>query len=388
MPRFNFSVRSLRFPKEVGTNDVPNFILFTPMKMEFGKFDANQLDSYGNTFDTKKRSNVSIAGESISNNPVDQLRNGTGGIIENLANGANSLLSSVSNFLDGKNFNLKGNFDLFGGKLSARVDIGNLGLNDSGFQGPSKVHKQKGISLYMPPEISHNLNAGYDVQGLGATGAGILQGAEGVMDILGTYAETGNITDADKKTLKDSAVGFGAGVLIDKLKNVGAAKNLLQRYNGRVANSYTFAVFNGMQHRKFSYNFRLVARSEDDTRMIKDICDSFMDYMLPVKNDGTAIHFYDMPYMWEIGYYRWDNENEFMDQPNECFLESCNITYSGDGMGHTHNNGAPLIVNLALSFVEVQPMFSSGNGDTTGDAALITKGSGSPTPMNFQGGNR
>lgn len=355
MSRANFNYKSLRFPREVGSNEVPNFVLFTPVKLEYGKFDSNFRNKYGNTFETKDLTGGDFGGSGYTN-PIAQVRSGFGGIVSNLANGALSALKSVV----AGNVNLTGNFDLFGGKINARVDIGNLGLKESGVQGSSKVTSKAGICLYMPPGIAHSLGAKYSAQELGAIGVTAL-GMESINTMMTNGIFTAEMADA----FMNDAASFGAGAVADKVRKNSFASSVVQRGTGRVINSYSYQMFGGMEHRSFSYSFKMVARSNEDSNVIKDVCDQFMEYMLPVKDTQNDFHLYDIPHMWDISYHRYDAENRFMDQPNRCFLQSCDISYAGDqAMGFTHNDGAPLSVNLTLKFVEVEPMFSSGGGNS------------------------
>lgn len=365
MGRLDFRFKPLRFPREVGSYEVPNFVRFVPKKIEYGKFNKEFQNEYGNSFSSANKTGGSFAGSGYAN-AESQLRDGVGGIIDNIANGAKGILSSLSQ----GNFNIAGNFDLFGGNLTARVDIGNLGLKATGLQEDSKVTSKTGINLYMPPQLASQLGADYSKAELGAlfaaamgmdTTAAIADSVKKAMGGDFGAAMESALSGGVEGLLKDGVDG-GIAYGIDKARSNATARNTLQRFSGRVMNSYSYQMFNGMKHRQFNYSFRLVARNQDDTHVIKDICDQFMEYMLPVKDPDNTFHLYDIPHMWDIEYYRHEELNTFLDQPNRCFLQDCNVVYSGDGMGHTHNNGAPLIVDLSLSFIEIEPMFSSGKG--------------------------
>lgn len=383
MGRLDFTFKPLRFPKEVGSNEVPNFVRFIPKKIEYGKFNSEFRNEYGNSFKSANKTGGSFGGSGYSN-AAAQLKDGVGGIIDNLANGALGILDSLSS----GNFNLAGNFDLFGGNITARVDIGNLGLKGTGLQEDSKVTSKTGINLYMPPQLASQLGADYSKAELGATLAAAL-GLESAASMM-TAVKDGDFANIDTSMFEGLISEGGAlasSYATDKARSNSTAKNVVQRFGGRVMNSYSYQMFNGMNHREFNYNFRMVARSQDDTHVIKDICDQFMEYMLPVKDPDNTFHLYDIPHMWDIEYYRHDSINTFLDQPNRCFLKNCNVQYSGDGMGHTHNNGAPLIVDLALSFIEIEPLFSSGAGATSKMSSSNPFSQNDQDARTFRGGN-
>jgi len=388
MAALDFSTQSLRFPRnELGTDKVPNFVRFQPVKLEYGNLKGNELDEFGSSFGYKQKSDVtnSIVGlPDVSGNPLTQVKSGIGGIIDNIANGAKSILNSLSNGA----FRLSGAVDLFGGNITARLSIGDLGINTAGLQEDTKATRLPGINLYMPPGLKSSLSANIAQQEMGQTMQAILSGGDDFIKAV----ETGNFKSPD---VNNAATAIVKGLGIDVARKMGGAAAAYQRGSGRVANSFSMAMFNGMQHRTFSYEFKLIARNAEDTQVIKDICDSFMAYMLPTRAaGGSDLHFYDIPYMWDISYCRFADINEMLDQPNRCFLQNVDIAYSGEGMGMTYNNGAPIDVTLSLQFMEVEPMFWDGKTNDGNAIREVVKynnqvtGSGSPTPMNRQGGRK
>lgn len=341
----------LRFPREVGTNEVPNYITFRPVQINFGPYgDAGSLEKHGNAF-SKKSSSGGFSKPSSKSTTKKKGRFEK--FVEGAIDGAASYIKqSFSNAVQRVGSGLISK--ITGGRLQARVDLSNLSslmYNEGKGKGSTKVTKMPGINLYMPPSLQMKLSGKYAKTALGAFGATAVQFADnnGFEKFKETYSSHDN-----KKLAVNSIVA-------DFIRADGTSSALLQRGAGKISNAYTYAMFNGMEHREFSYSFRLVARNKDDTDTIKSICDSFTYYMLPVKPDGQ-MHFFDIPYMWEISYNRYDNKNAYLDQPNECFLKDLDIKFNTDPtFGHTHDNGAPLDVTISVSFMEIEPLYRKDN---------------------------
>ena len=111
------------------------------------------------------------------------------------------------------------------------------------------------------------------------------------------------------------------------------------------------------------------------------MCDRFMEYMLPSKPDNTTNHhIYDIPYVWNIEYYRKTEKNTFLTQPNQCALKDVQIKYNS---GHTYNSGAPLEVELSLTFIEIEPLYRTSSPTTDSSGSGVNKRKGNKfTPMN------
>ena len=365
---------SLRFPKEVGTDEVPNYITFRPTVVDFGTYQSGKglKESYGNAFNFNQKSRVQRGGSfSIGNqnlsligsrrDPFAQIKSQVGGIFDNLSNGVNALLGGLSDPF--KNFSYTHDISLFGGLFEGRVNLGGLNLDPQLRTSATTLTKLAGVNLYLPPELSHSLQANYAQQDLGGLGSA----AVNALDQGFYFNENGGSYGG---AAIDTAGSVISGLINDVTKD-GVLGTAFQRSTGRVSNNYSFTIFKGMQHRKFSYSFRLIARNANDSVVIKDICDTFMFYMLPVRSTDSFHHF-DIPCMWEIGYNRYGKPIELLDQPNNCFLENVSISYGKDGLGQTYNNGAPVDVTIKLSFMEIEPLVRT-DGDIRKTETLLSQ---------------
>lgn len=336
----------LRFPKGVGTNEVPSFIVFRPMKAKFGTYDSliDMKDEHGSSFAAKTPADYNVS-QFTSAGGLQGLMNqvtGVGGIVDNIANGALSSLKSIA----GGALNITGDVSLFGGAINAKLNIGDIIGGFLGKTTQTTAVSGNSINLYMPPELEMGLNANYATENVKATTVAAIQSFDKIKAAKGFNGNIDALIETAIAGATSAATEFATS------GQIGAANQIM---TGRAGNNYTFRLFNNMSHRSFSYSFRLIARNAKDTEVIKGICDNFMEYMLPIKSQ-SELYFYDIPYMWDIKYMHLGSENAYLDQPNMCFLENVAIKYGTDGGGHAYTNGAPIDVTLTLQFTEVEPL--------------------------------
>lgn len=366
---FNNRRTSLRFPTEIASDEIPNYITFTPTVVEFGAFrnGPDAASTYGNAFIKPSLRNYNITPSTQTlragpasitlNNPFQTLRNRIDGFVQGIAEAAN-VNFDLPGGLGNVNFNLAG--DGINNIISGRLNLGsfNIDIGKAIQQNPNTVTSLPGINLYLPPELASKVQARYNAKDLGAAGQ------EAINFVGNSLADNLNIDTVSR--IATAALG---DIVSEPLNGV------IQRSEGRAKNNYSYAIFNGMEHRKFTYKFTLVAKNKQETKTIKDICDAFMYYMLPIQSPDD-FHFFDVPCMWKIGYYSYHLQGDkipYFDQPRNCFLESANVTYGNGALGHTYNDGAPSTVNLELSFMEIEPLLRV-DGDRVNSRGPLSMG--------------
>ena len=353
---FNKDKVSIRFPTELGSAEVPNYITFRPEAVDFGTSKGQSTkENYGNPFTRQDfvtanrttgtnaiRANISNGTSIVVHNPFEVLSKQIGGVVDSVANNVKLAFEGF------KNGNVQ--FDLNaapggGINVAGRLNLGSVGINlsNGNTQSPNTITSLGGLHLYLPSELKSGLNVSYNEASAGASG-------QFALDFAGnSYSGAGEF-------LTKNATNLAATVLQDVLSD--QMSTVIQRGTGRAKNNYTYAIFNGVKHREFSYSFRLIAKNEEESIKIKKICDYFMFYMLPVKSQDS-FHFYDIPPMWDISYRSFYLKGEkipYFDQPNKCFLTSVDISYGKDAFGHTYVDGAPATVDLSLKYMEIEPL--------------------------------
>lgn len=378
----NNSFQSLRFPQEVGTEQVPAWIRFEPVEYEYGT-----LENYGNSFgnsggsvfaNTSTTNNYSALGNSsLLNNltasnfsfnrgPLNiTVQNPIGGIVQNLVTGAENYISNLTGGL--VTANISTIFNNTTSIISGRVDISSALTQTQRMRiGRTTSFSQGSINLYLPNKLDTKTGVDVKTGNLGAAGAAVINS---LRDFQNTGV-TGN-------TIANSITDILANTLVEYTARNEKLRTGLAIAEGIVANNYSYAVFNSVRHREFSYTFKLIAKNEAEAEEIKRICDMFIYFMLPNKIQAQAFSFFEIPAAWKIRYYYNNEEMKYHLQPKECFLKDVNVTYGGESLNALHNNGAPLEVELSLSFIEIEPLYresttvtnrySLGGGDLTSD---------------------
>ena len=348
----SFNFKSLSFPRNVGTDEVPNYIRFVP-----------KIIQYGGTKSLREGTNAigapSLGGSSSSVRPGSTFT-GLGGVTENLqaavgniqafGDGVNSTIGNITSAVqDASNqfSNSPGSFtDLVkaGGTVINKVlDIKVDDLVQGLLMGKDTLQSTGSINLYMPQNLETNSSVDYETAALGGTGAA-----------------TAEASRAEKLDASAVAGQLIPGAIQDLLSS-GNRRAVIGIVTNRVTNNFSFQVFNSVLHRQFAYEFRMMAKDENESKAIKDICDMFLFYMLPARTVEGNIGLYEVPCQWEIEYLRKGSTLAFHMQPKNCFLQSVDVSYGGDAGNSTYNDGAPMDVTIRLQFIEIEPLYRKGD---------------------------
>lgn len=200
--------------------------------------------------------------------------------------------------------------------------------------GPNAVN----IFLYQPPGISVSDGANYVNFNLGEL-TGITSFA---MDVA---KGNRNVTSSD----------ILAGALIAKNKLGGAESSFRLRNKaalkaGVATNPHTRQVFEGVNIRNFSFSFKLVAQSAEESKMATDIEKTFRKFLYPKKAGGIALTY---PPLFYIKFYsEGGKENHYMPKIKPCYLTGLESAFNETANAMHAGTGAPIEVNLTVSFQE------------------------------------
>ena len=143
-----------------------------------------------------------------------------------------------------------------------------------------------------------------------------------------------------------AALKFGQGVLYSQGK----------AYNPRAA-----ILFNTVNFRDFTFNYRLIARNPTESQQITDIVRAFQTYMLP-SYFGESNSGFNYPLEFGIEFAKPLQQHLFTFHP--CVLKNVNVTYNGDtGPAFFEGTNAPMIVDLSLQFQETKILTRNRSAD-------------------------
>ena len=211
--------------------------------------------------------------------------------------------------------------------------------------------------LYAPPGINITDGAGYGDFNLGVLG-GTKAGQDFVTDVIE------NDSDINKEGLKEALGGAADNKMLTltAFSNFGLgggavdrAKDIYGYATGQAINPNTVLQFSNTNIRNFSFQFKMVASSEAESRTIKEIIKGFRVNLYPEKDQETSMIF-KYPNIWDINFFT--SKGEGTDLPNlaQCYLTEVNTGYNGTGNSWFGDGKSPSEVSLTLSFREFKAL--------------------------------
>jgi hypothetical protein len=156
------------------------------------------------------------------------------------------------------------------------------------------------------------------------------------------------------KTIK-GIIGGGGDALTASLGAGGESATLAAQALGRstaAANRHT--LYQGPEYRSFSYAYNLMPKSEKESDVLTDIIEFFRMNMSP-ELSGNAGNFFTPPNYFELKYMIDGIESKHLNKIKPCVLTDFDVEFGGNGsFGMFASSGAPSVVNLSMTFQEVQ----------------------------------
>jgi len=214
------------------------------------------------------------------------------------------------------------------------------------------------ICMYMPATVSATQNSKYGEHEIGAMVAGAIAAYKGYSEGSGFFNTVGEIKDAIAPKIAEAAVEVGKTALDTAAKGAKAAIDINR---GMVTNNRLEMVFEGVDRRSFSFDFKMMPKSEAEAIMVDKIVNMFRFYMAPSFAEGDLqSRTFIVPATFDIEYYyAVGKRNEFLNRISTCVLESCNVTYGGERVQFFRptpdGRGAPPVeTSIQLQFKELE----------------------------------
>lgn len=117
-------------------------------------------------------------------------------------------------------------------------------------------------------------------------------------------------------------------------------------------NSKAEFLFSGVEFGTFTFDYRFAPRSMEEAENVLNIVRTFRHHMLPeFYDDSNFLYIY--PSEFEVRYYIYDQENDFLERQMTAVLKSMNINYTSNNQMTTFTNGMPTHINITLQFQEL-----------------------------------
>jgi len=255
-------------------------------------------------------------------------------------------------------------------------------------QGQEKLET---ILLPMPSNVSDNNAVKYGESSLNSIAGAVVGGVGGLMEtgkVIGEGRGIGAFVDAFKnsasKTLEGtvSAVGGLSGaqgfmtrqLTSSSVSILGAnitPDQILARATGEILNPNIELLFDKPTLRSFRFQYKMTPRSATEGEQIKQIIRSFKRNMAPKlgsnQKDLEGLEsFLRTPNVFELRYRQGGAEHQYLHRFKQCFLESINVNYTGEGVYSTYEDGTPVSMIMDLTFKEIEPIYDVDQNEAGG----------------------
>ena len=248
------------------------------------------------------------------------------------AEGTQDYVSQAKNMI--KNFSLKRNQDMLSGMIALMIPEGMSATYDQEYEGIS---------------ITQALGAvGFLAQAAGSAGT----------------SSTGRVNGVNPYLAE------GASMLAGKIMGEQVAKIGTFATSGMVVNPQIELLYTSPTLRKFTLDFRLVPRNENEARVLFGRFDrqAYSDqkvqtedlgilnllkfYSAPKIVENTGGRYFIPPAQFQLEFYRGAQDfNGNLFKTKNCVLESINLDFGPNGFA-THRDGVPVEVRMQLTFQE------------------------------------
>lgn len=244
--------------------------------------------------------------------------------------------------------------------------------------GKEIVKTEKSFVLPLPTQLNPSYHVDYKDQALGVAGAlssnmmtekDLLNGGKAAFGVVNDAWEkftkgTGGFED---QQVKNVATGLGvvatAGLIGKAIGGpfgglVAAAAGGAGTYaqgimkSERVAFNPQMAVlFDGMGFRSFQFGYRFVPRDKDESDTLRELIFHLKKGMHP-SLPATNKFLFEYPDEFDIQF--CEAVKPYMFKVKRCVLKDFNVTYNGDGVPRFFEDGAPVVVDINMTFQETE----------------------------------
>lgn len=232
-----------------------------------------------------------------------------------------------------------------------------------------KVQFIKQISLPIPSGINESNTVGWAAGSMNPLVSKVLSG-NALMDqntqnvlqtalggFTGAYAGLDKAIGDIKNTTKNTAA---MALAISNITGQSEIQQALARNSGTIFNQNIELLFNNINLRTpFSFTFTLSPRNEIESLHVKAIIRCFKQYMSPqrkAQNNGNGL-LISAPHVFRLRYMHGNKDHPFLHKFKTCALTNMNVNYTGSNVYATYPDGAPVHIEMGLTFQELSPIY-------------------------------
>ena len=118
---------------------------------------------------------------------------------------------------------------------------------------------------------------------------------------------------------------------------------------GVARNPHVALLYTGVGFRQHQFDYRIICRSDDESKRIQAIIKKFKEAMSPDFVDGEGMNVFDYPHLFRMSF----SHPEFLYDFHPCALIGFNVNYHGQGFpAYYADTNAPYEMILSLQFQE------------------------------------
>ena len=256
------------------------------------------------------------------------------------------------------------------------------GVNQSGPGGSVAGEEYDGFVILPMPKVSDSNGAEWGDSDLNVFGVAAFSVFDAGKDAAQSLIEKGipNVADLASGAvegiakganfLKENALGAatvgGALGASSLLKTIGISvepDTLLARSTGSIANPNAELLFQGPVLRDFGFQFLMIARSQEEGRMIRQIIRWFKEGAAPKYNNAALL---GTPDIFKLSYETPTNPG-ILNRFHDMALRTITVDYAPDGFWSAYEDAHPVACRMSLQFTELKPVYdqdysSEGSG--------------------------
>jgi len=212
--------------------------------------------------------------------------------------------------------------------------------------------KQHHIFFPCPANIAFNDSATYNTVDLGAIGGGL---AKAIQE--GGFSPS-KIAESIKSQISGAGASFSNAEIISAATQALPAPDAIQgaaKLKGRtLLNPNTNTTFSGNAIRSFTFAFKLIARSPEESEIVRKIHSKFRSFAYADSRSDEQSLLLAFPPTWTIRFLDGNgNENRFIPKIYSCYLVSVESSFNST-TNMFHADGAPLEVDISVSYQETR----------------------------------
>ena len=216
---------------------------------------------------------------------------------------------------------------------------------------------QHHIYLPSPGGISFTEQADFSTIDLGVVAATAISAsqANGAMATLGAIGK---------------GIGGFFGNATKTVASMGGAGEEFDFQQKTIKNPNTNTTFKANGMRTFSFDFKMVARNEKESEVIRKIHSKFRHFTYAARKGGSSNFIVDFPPVWTIRFMDQGqnslSENTYIPRIFSCYLTQCNSTFNADANIY-HNDKAPLVIDMSVTYQETRALTRNDIEDMEND---------------------